>query len=224
PFRVTTHASGRAAAMTLLLDLSGSMAGRKIELARLCAAALTDALMQLGFDCEVLGYSSVESPDMRAQFERARAAGADLRGYNRFMERLDLRVFKRFDARDSNAASGLAAIECGHENPDGEALAWAAARLMARKARRRLLFVLSDGYPSTSDGDPAVLRSDLRACVAEVGELGIELVGIGIQDDAVEAFYPQAVVVRKLHELPAVAFATLSRMLAPAGRQPSRRR
>ncbi|QBR03183.1 cobaltochelatase CobT-related protein [Paraburkholderia pallida] len=223
PFRVATHASGRDAAVTLLLDLSGSMAGRKIELARLCAAALTDALMQLGFDCEVLGYSSVESPDMRAQFERTRAAGADLHGFNRFVERLDLRVFKRFDARDSNAASGLAAIECGHENPDGEALAWAAARLMARKARRRLLFVLSDGYPSTSDGDPAVLRSDLHARVAEVAKQGIELVGIGIQDDAVEAFYPQAVVVRKLHELPAVAFAMLSRMLALGVRQPLRR-
>ncbi|MDR3098948.1 MAG: cobalamin biosynthesis protein CobT [Paraburkholderia sp.] len=222
PFRVATHASGRDAAVTLLLDLSGSMAGRKIELARLCAAALADALMQLGFDCEVLGYSSIESPEMRVQFERARAAGMDLRGYNRFVERLDLRVFRRFDARGAgvaNSASGLAAIECGHENPDGEALAWAAARLLARKARRRLLFVLSDGYPSTSDGDPAVLRSDLHARVAEVGEQGIELVGIGIQDDAVEKFYPHAVVVRKLHELPAVAFATLSRMLARRSRR-----
>lgn len=222
PFRVATHASGRDAAVTLLLDLSGSMAGRKIELARLCAAALADALMQLGFDCEVLGYSSIECPEMRAQFERARAAGTDLRRYNRFVERLDLRVFKRFGAGQSNDsydASGLAAIECGHENPDGEALAWAAGRLMARKARRRLLFVLSDGYPSTSEGDPAVLRSDLHARVAEVGEQGIELVGIGIQDDAVEAFYPHAVVVRKLHELPAVAFAMLSRMLARRSRR-----
>ncbi|WP_322046293.1 cobaltochelatase CobT-related protein [Paraburkholderia sp. J67] len=211
PFRVSSKASGRDAAVTLLLDLSGSMAGRKIELARLCAAALTDALLQLDFEAEVLGYSSVESAPMRAHYERERAAGVDLRGYNRFVERLDLRVFKRFDARDP---SGLAAIDCGHENPDGEALAWAAARLTARKARRRLLFVLSDGYPSTSDGDPAILRSDLRARVAEVGEQGIELVGIGIQDDAVEAFYPHAVVVRRLYELPAVAFSTLSRMLA----------
>jgi cobaltochelatase CobT len=210
PFRVSTHASGRDAAVTLLLDLSGSMAGRKIELARLCAAALADALTALGFECEVLGYSSIESPAMRARFERERAAGANLRGYNRFVERLDLRVFKRFEARD---LSGLAAIECGHENPDGEALVWAASRLMARKARRRLLLVLSDGYPSTGDGDPAILRSDLRARVDEVGAQGVELVGIGIQDDAVEAFYPHAVVVRKLHELPAVAFETLSRML-----------
>ena len=211
PFRVARHASGRDTVVTLLLDLSGSMAGRKIELARLCAAALADALTQLAFDSEVLGYSSIEAPELRARYERERAAGADLRAYNRFVERLDLRVFKRFDSRD---LSGLAAIECGHENPDGEALAWAAARLAQRKARRRLLFVLSDGYPSTSDGDPAVLRSDLLARVQAVREQGIELVGIGILDDAVEAFYPHAVVVRKLHELPATAFATLSRLLA----------
>ncbi|MEX3944796.1 cobalamin biosynthesis protein CobT [Paraburkholderia sp. BR10937] len=211
PFRVARHASGRDTVVTLLLDLSGSMAGRKIELARLCAAALADALTQLAFDSEVLGYSSIEAPEMRARYERERAAGADLRAYNRFVERLDLRVFKRFDSRD---LSGLAAIECGHENPDGEALAWAASRLAQRRARRRLLFVLSDGYPSTSDGDPAVLRSDLLARVQAVREQGIELVGIGILDDAVEAFYPDAVVVRKLHELPATAFATLSRLLA----------
>ncbi|PYE21647.1 cobaltochelatase CobT-related protein [Paraburkholderia silvatlantica] len=211
PFRVARHASGRDTVVTLLLDLSGSMAGRKIELARLCAAALADALTQLAFDSEVLGYSSLEAPELRARYERARAAGVDLRAYNRFVERLDLRVFKRFDSRD---LSGLAAIECGHENPDGEALAWAAARLARRKARRRLLFVLSDGYPSTSDGDPAVLRSDLLARVQAVKEQGIELAGIGILDDAVEAFYPDAVVVRKLHELPATAFATLSRLLA----------
>jgi cobalamin biosynthesis protein CobT len=210
PFRVNSRASGRDAVVTLLLDLSGSMAGRKIELARLCAAALCDALVQLTFDCEVLGYSSVESPEMRGYAERAQAAGVDLRPYNRFVERLDLRVFKRFGARD---LSGLAAIECGHENPDGEALAWAAGRLMERRARRRLLFVLSDGYPSTSDGIAGVLRSDLLARVAEVTQAGIELVGIGIQDDAVEAFYPHAVVVRKLHELPHVAFETLSRLL-----------
>jgi cobalamin biosynthesis protein CobT len=215
PFRVASHASGRDAVVTLLLDLSGSMAGRKIDLARLCAAALCDALTQLAFDSEVLGYSSIESPAMRQQYERAKAAGADLRPYNRFVERLDLRIFKRFGARD---LSGLAAIECGHENPDGEALAWAAERLLQRKARRRLLLVLSDGYPSTSDGDPAILRSDLRLRVEEIAQAGIELVGIGIQDDAVEAFYPNAVVVRKLHELPEVAFATLSRLLTGRAR------
>ena len=198
---------GRDAAVGLLIDCSGSMAGRKIELARLCAAALCDALMQLGFACEALGYSSVEDAAMRAHYQRWVDAGRDTFGYNRFVERLDLRVYKRFD---SDNPSGLACIECGHENPDGEALSWAAERLLAQRARRRILMVLSDGYPATGDGNPAILRTDLRARVDALRERRVELIGVGILDDSVEAFYPVSSVVEHLHDLPAAAFSVLS--------------
>jgi cobalamin biosynthesis protein CobT len=210
PFRVKRVTLGRDAAVTLLIDRSGSMAGRKIELARLCAAALCDALTQLAFACEVLGYSSVESAAMRALCDEQRAAGAHLHRYNRLVERLDFQVYKRFG---SNDLRGLSAIECGHENPDGEALAWAAARLSDQRAGRRILMVLSDGYPATGDGNPAILRTDLRARIEAIGLAGIELIGVGILDDAVESFYPHNVVVRKLDELPAVAFGVLSELL-----------
>ncbi|MFM0309451.1 cobalamin biosynthesis protein CobT [Paraburkholderia sp. RL17-383-BIF-A] len=210
PFRTQRPAKGRDVAVTLLIDRSGSMAGRKIELARQCAAALCDALTQLSFDCEVLGYCSVESVPMKQLYERQRATGADLRRYNRFVERLDLKVYKRFGATDM---SGIAAIDCGHENPDGEALAWAATRLAGHQAERRILMVFSDGYPSTGDGDPQVLRSDLRERVAAIGKRGIELVGIGVLTDAVEVFYPHNVVVSRLAELPATVFSVLSSML-----------
>ncbi|NIE60880.1 MULTISPECIES: cobalamin biosynthesis protein CobT [unclassified Burkholderia] len=207
PFRVRRAAPGRDAAVALLIDCSGSMAGRKIELARLCAAALCDALTQLGFACEVLGYSSVEDAAMRAHYQRWIDAGRDTFGYNRFVERLDLRVYKRFD---SDNPSGLACIECGHENPDGEALSWAAERLLAQRARRRILMVLSDGYPATGDGNPAILRTDLRARVDALRERRVELIGVGILDDAVETFYPVSSVVEHLHELPGAAFSVLS--------------
>ncbi|MBH9668479.1 cobaltochelatase CobT-related protein [Burkholderia contaminans] len=207
PFRVPRAAPGRDAAVSLLIDCSGSMAGRKIELARLCAAALCDALTQLGFACEVLGYSSVEDAAMRANYQRWIDAGHDTFGYNRFVERLDLRVYKRFD---SDNPSGLACIECGHENPDGEALSWAAERLLAKRARRRILMVLSDGYPATGDGNPAILRTDLRARVDALRERRVELIGVGILDDAVETFYPVSSVVEHLHELPGAAFSVLS--------------
>jgi cobalamin biosynthesis protein CobT len=210
PFRTQRPAKGRDVAVTLLIDRSGSMAGRKIELARQCAAALCDALTQLSFDCEVLGYCSVESAPMKQLYERQRAAGADLRRYNRFVERLDLKVYKRFGATD---VSGIAAIDCGHENPDGEALAWAATRLADHQAERRILMMFSDGYPSTGDGDPQVLRSDLRERVAAIGKRGIELVGIGVLTDAVEDFYPHNVVVSRLAELPSTVFSVLSSML-----------
>jgi hypothetical protein len=210
PFRTQRATKGRDVAVTLLIDRSGSMAGRKIELARLCASALCDALTQLSFDCEVLGYCSVESPPMKQLYERQLAGGADLRRYNRFIERLDLKVYKRFGATD---LSGIAEIDCGHENPDGEALAWAATRLADHPAGRRILIVFSDGYPSTGDGDPQVLRHDLRERVAAIGKRGIELVGIGVLTDAVEDFYPHNVVVSRLAELPSTVFSVLSSML-----------
>ena len=210
PFRTQRAAKGRDVAVTLLVDRSGSMAGRKIELARLCASALCDALTQLSFDCEVLGYCSLEAAPMKRLYERQRAAGADLRRYNRFVERLDLKVYKRFGATD---LSGIAEIDCGHENPDGEALAWAATRLADHPAARRILIVFSDGYPSTGDGDPQVLRSDLRERVAAIAKRGIELVGIGVLTDAVEDFYPRNVVVSRLAELPSTVFSVLSAML-----------
>jgi cobalamin biosynthesis protein CobT len=210
PFCTQRAAKGRDVAVTLLIDRSGSMAGRKIELARLCATALCDALTQLSFDCEVLGYCSLESAPMRLLYERQLAGGADLRRYNRFVERLDLKVYKRFGATD---LSGIAEIDCGHENPDGEALAWAATRLADHQAGRRILMVFSDGYPSTGDGDPQVLRRDLRERVAAIGKRGIELVGIGVLTDAVEDFYPRNVVVSRLAELPSTVFSVLSSML-----------
>ena len=210
PFRTQRAAKGRDVAVTLLIDRSGSMAGRKIELARLCASALCDALTQLSFDCEVLGYCSLESAPMKQLYERQLAGGADLRRYNRFVERLDLKVYKRFGATD---LSGIAELDCGHENPDGEALAWAATRLADHQAGRRILMVFSDGYPSTGDGDPQVLRSDLRERVAAIGKRGIELVGIGVLTDAVEDFYPRNVVISRLAELPSTVFSVLSSML-----------
>jgi cobalamin biosynthesis protein CobT len=210
PFKVKRATKGRDVAVTLLIDRSGSMAGRKIELARLCAAALGDALTQLGFDCEVLGYSSIESAQMKLLYERQRAAGVDLRRYNRLVERLDLQIYKRFGSAE---LSGLTGIDCGHENPDGEALAWAATRLADHAAERRILMVFSDGYPATGDGDPLVLRSDLRQRVAAIQKTGIELVGVGVLTDAVEAFYPHNVVVSRLAELPSTVFSVLSSML-----------
>ncbi|MGX7002134.1 cobaltochelatase CobT-related protein [Caballeronia sp. KNU42] len=214
PFRVKRTTEGRDAAVTLLIDRSGSMAGAKIALARLCAAALCDALMQLSFKCEVLGYSSVESPEMRALYEQKLAEGVDLNRFNRRVERLDLQIYKRFG---SNNPAGLSAIDCGHENPDGEALTWAAGRLAALRAGRRILMVLSDGYPATGDGHPVILRTDLRARIDEIESSGIELIGIGLLDDAVEKFYAHNIVVRKLDELPTMAFTVLSQLLLRRG-------
>ena len=73
--------------------------------------------------------------------------------------------------------------------------------------------VLSDGYPATGDGNPWVLRTDLRARIEAIEDAGIETIGVGVLDDAVETFYRNHIVVRHLHELPEVAFRVLGTAL-----------
>ncbi len=210
PFQTRRNTPTRDTAITLLVDRSGSMAASKITLARLCVAALSDAMTRLGFPCEVLGYCSVEDPDMRVFHRQWLADGNRAEGYNRFVEKLDLQVYKRFDSLN---LSGIASIECGHENPDGEALSWAAARLCERRERRHVLMVFSDGYPSTADGDASILGADLKRRVGELQQDGVELVGVGILNDAVETFYPTTAVVERLQDLPSSAFALLGKAL-----------
>jgi hypothetical protein len=53
----------------------------------------------------------------------------------------------------------------------------------------------------------------LKARIEEIEGMGIDLIGIGLLDDAVENFYAHNIVVRKLDELPALAFSVLSDML-----------
>ncbi|MGF6817556.1 cobalamin biosynthesis protein CobT [Paraburkholderia atlantica] len=86
-------------------------------------------------------------------------------------------------------------------------------RLADHPAGRRILMVYPDGYPSTSDGNPQVLRSDLRERVAAIAKRGIELVGIGVLTDAVDDFYPRNMVVSRLAELPSTVFSVRGSML-----------
>ncbi|WP_193727418.1 cobaltochelatase CobT-related protein [Paraburkholderia atlantica] len=203
------RAKGRAAAVTLLIDRSGSMSGRKIELARLCASARCDALTQLSFDCEVLGYCPLESTPMKQLYERQRGrcgftAAQPLR---RAARSEGLQALRR-DRPERHRRHRLRAREPGRRS----------ARLgrdapRRHPAGRRILMVFPDGYPSTSDGDPQVLRSDLRERVAAIAKRGIELVGIGVLTDAVDDFYPRNMVVSRLAELPSTVFSVLGSML-----------
>ena len=145
PFRVRRTAPGRDAAVSLLIDCSGSMAGRKIELARLCAAALRCA------DAARLRMRSARLPPSRmprcARTTSAGSTPAATRSANRFVERLDLRLQAlRFRQPERPRVHRMRP----RESRRGVELA--AGRLLA--ARRRILMVLSDGYPATGDNNP----------------------------------------------------------------------
>jgi hypothetical protein len=92
--------------------------------------------------------------------------------------------------------------------------AWAATRLADHAAERRILMVFSDGYPATGDGDPLVLRSDLRQRVAAIQKTGIELVGDRRADRCGgSVLSAQRGGEPALAELPSTVFSVLSAML-----------
>ena len=91
------------------------------------------------------------------------------------------------------------------ENIDGEALAWAHSRLLARPEQRRILMMISDGAPvddsTLSVNSAHYLENHLRQVIEEI-ELRspVQLIAIGIGHD-VTRYYRRAVTITDPTEL-----------------------
>ncbi len=179
----------RKTAITLLIDGSGSMNGYPVETATRTALAMTEALKGLsGVECEVLGFEYT---------------GTSVRY-----------VLKTFAQKDNSGIINFL-NHSGNGNDDGLAVRWAARRLMAHKAERRILVVLSDGWPSDPVHGDAV-NNDLKSAVGACERAGIETIGIGIVSEAVRSFYPKTVVVKKVEDLQGALLKELGALFDPA--------
>ena len=204
-FKVEKDTEFRDTVVTLLLDNSGSMRGRPISIAAICADVLARTLERCQVKTEILGFTTVAWKGGRAR-ERWLSAGRPPRP-----GRLnDLRhiVYKASDApwRRTRANLGLMMKEgLLKENIDGEALEWAHRRMLARPESRRILMVISDGAPvddSTLSVNPAnYLEKHLRDVIAMVERRGaVELLAIGIGHD-VTRYYDRAVTITDVDQL-----------------------
>lgn len=84
-------------------------------------------------------------------------------------------------------------------NRDGEALMWAYQRLLAKKASRHIMIVLSDGQPRSSAGDVAAFTSEVTEQIQKQGL--VELHAIGIQSNSVRHFYNSYDIINDVSEL-----------------------
>lgn len=210
PFKEQCRTETNNVAVEILIDLSASMSGSKIQTAKLTAIAMAEALNALQIPFEITGWHSCGDSGMAREFGHHHGGGH----YNRTHERLNTYIYKRFD---SAVLNGLEKIKCGSENPDGEAVKWAANRLAIQKQNRKIMFVLSDGYPCTADSDNEILNHDLDEAVKKIKKAGIEIVGIGIESSAVRDFYPDYLVINDVSELPKGALQKLARIITKAG-------
>ncbi|WP_102226450.1 cobaltochelatase subunit CobT [Acidimangrovimonas sediminis] len=195
----------RDTVVTLLLDNSGSMRGRPISIAAICADVLARTLERCDVKVEILGFTTRAWKGGQSR-ERWLAAGRP-----QSPGRLnDLRhiIYKSADApwRRARANLGLMMKEgLLKENIDGEALEWAHRRMAARPEARKILMVISDGAPvddSTLSVNPAsFLEKHLRDVIAMVEKRRmVELIAIGIGHD-VTRYYQHAVTITDVEQL-----------------------
>ena len=204
-FKVEKDTEFRDTMVTLLLDNSGSMRGRPISIAAICADVLARTLERCAVKVEILGFTTRAWKGGLAR-EKWLADGRPATP-----GRLnDLRhiIYKSADApwRRTRDNLGLMMKEgLLKENIDGEALEWAHRRMMMRREQRKILMVISDGAPvddSTLSVNPAnYLEKHLRDVIAMVEKRkAVELLAIGIGHD-VTRYYDRAVTITDVDQL-----------------------
>lgn len=223
-FKQEDESNFRDTVVTLLLDNSGSMRGRPIMVAALCADILARTLERCGVKVEILGFTTKawKGGTSREDWVKANKPA----GPGRLN---DLRhiVYKPADApwRRARRNLGLMMREgLLKENIDGEALLWAHQRLLGRPEQRRILMVISDGAP-VDDSTLSVnvgnyLERHLRQVIAEIENRSpVELIAIGIGHD-VTRYYKRAVTIVDAEQLGGVMTEQLASLFDEQGTAP----
>jgi cobaltochelatase CobT len=205
-------------AITLLLDQSGSMRGTPMALAAAAIAQAVRRLRAAGCRVEVLGFTTASwrggRPRRRWKWRlRPRHPG-------RLCELLHV-VYRDGDEEGSEishaAIRSMLRPDLPKENIDGEAVAWAAGRLLARPMAAKTLLVLSDGSPvddSTQQANgPMYLDAHLQSVLENLrreGQIQIGAVGIGYD---VGGWYPESISVQSVADLGSSLSTFLDRLL-----------
>lgn len=193
-FKQESDSPFRDTVVTLLIDNSGSMRGEQVETACVVADLLAAALERCAITTEILGFTTSAWKGGQSYKDWLRAGKPDNPG--RLNDLLHI-IYKDASTplrRARDAICAMLSPALLKENIDGEALQWAAERLLARPEERKILIVLSDGAPVDQatlerNEDKAILDRHLRQVVSALNDTSLlELCAIGIKHD-VSSYY-----------------------------------
>ena len=200
--------------VTLLIDNSGSMRGRPITIAALCADILSRTLERCSVKVEVLGFTTKNWKGGKSREAWNKADKPKNPGRLNDLRHI---IYKAADThwRQSKNNIGLMLKEgLLKENIDGEAISWAYSRIKKRKEERKILMVISDGAPvddstlSVNSGD--FLEKHLKKIVKFIEvKKDVEILAIGIGHD-VSRYYDKAIKITDVQELGDVMISQLS--------------
>ncbi|MFZ9391791.1 MAG: cobaltochelatase CobT-related protein, partial [Burkholderiaceae bacterium] len=183
-FKAEQQVADIDAAVTLLIDCSGSMKAHANPLS-LLIEALGRALDMAGINTEILGFSTRSWNGGRALKDWQRAGRPPLPGRLNEVQHMIFKASHEVWRRGRQGLAGLRKFDLFREGIDGEALQWAAQRLSALPVSRKILVVISDGCPMDSathqSNDNRYLDAHLRAVVGDLEAQGaIEVCGLGV--------------------------------------------
>ena len=215
-FKEETENKFKDTVVTLLIDNSGSMRGRSISLAAICADIIGSTLERCQVKTEILGFTTKhwKGGDSKKLW--------NIKGNKSNPGRLnDIRhiVYKSADNswRRSRRYFGAMLREgLLKENVDGEALAWSHERLIKRNEERKILIVISDGAP-VDDSTLSANREDfldnhLRDMISLIeNDSAVELQAIGIGHD-VTKYYKNSLTINRAEELGEVLLEELTKL------------
>ena len=200
--------------VTLLIDNSGSMRGRPITIAAICADILSRTLERCSVKVEILGFTTKNWKGGKSREFWNKEGKLKTPGRLNDLRHI---IYKGADIHWRQAKNNLGLmLKEGllKENIDGEAINWAFSRLKRRKEERKILMVISDGAPvddstlSVNSGD--FLEKHLKKMVKFIEEkTEIEILAIGIGHD-VSRYYDRAIKITDVNELGDVMISQLS--------------
>ena len=191
--------------VTILIDNSGSMRGKPISVAAICADILSRTLERCMVKVEILGFTTKHWKGGSSREKWMKNEKPNLPGRLNDLRHI---IYKSADTpwRQAKNNMGLMLKEgLLKENIDGEALKWAFSKMIKRKEDRKILMVISDGAPvddstlSTNTSD--YLETNLKNTVKWIeSKSDIELLAIGIGHD-VTRYYNRAVKITDVQDL-----------------------
>ncbi len=215
-YKIEKDMDFRDTVVTLLIDNSGSMRGRPISIAAICADILARTLERCAVKVEILGFTTRAWKGGQAREKWLNTGRAPKPGRLNDLRHI---VYKTADAPWRRARKNLGLMMREgllKENIDGEALLWAHSRLIGRPEERRILMVISDGAPvddsTLSVNSGTYLERHLRQVIHWIENRSpVELIAIGIGHD-VTRYYQKAVTIMDAEQLGGAMTEQLARL------------
>lgn len=210
----------RKVSVSLVCDLSGSMSGAKCMTALISAWVFSEVLDRLKIANEVCGFTSTGGDvsgkyptEVREYITKLGISPSQCRTLPFWMP-----IFKSYEERfTSTTKQKLAEMATKQkglaQNNDALAIDYAGRRLVMRPEPRKIMIVLSDGSPWDGRVAPEFIGNTMKHNIAMLEKSGVEVIGIGIQDDSVKRFYKRHMVIDNPTELPKVVTAELRHLL-----------